>query len=499
LHSRQAIFGIRLYSRLLRLFGLICFRLYKEGGILSEFTGSFSAMLREVFSEKELQKKAAASGFYRRKCNFTPAMFFDILLYCASRSETSSLSQASCHVKAIHGFKITKQSIDGRFTEGAVAFVKEILKELLERQLTKVMCDDFLSQFNQVRIKDSTRFTVPDKLREHFKGCGRNIKKIQACVCIQYEYDARSGKILDLNVTGGTRNDATDASETKTEINPGDLAIRDLGYFNLSVLTGFVDQGANFISRLNTSILVFEPDTEKKITFKELYDKMSKQKLMRCDKQVLVGKGKLEKLRLIVQIVPEQVYENRIKKINQYNKAHGWTTSEEYKARCRFNLFITNVSSQEFSIEQTMLLYRLRWQVELMFKNWKSICKIDKIQPMKYERFACLLFAKLILILLNMQIICNAQVYYFKKRRQILSEYKCFKTLGESFSLLRGIWTERRKRSEKMLKNLMSQFSANHWKEKRKNRTNLIEIIELFICKSKYYAYIVGIKEGDKA
>ena len=118
-------------------------------------------MLREVFSEKELQKKAAASGFYKRKCDFTPTMFFDILLYCASQSETYSLSQTSSKIKTMHGVNITKQSIDGRFTEGAVAFVKEILKELLERQLSNVFCANFLTQFNHVRIKDSTRFLVP--------------------------------------------------------------------------------------------------------------------------------------------------------------------------------------------------------------------------------------------------------------------------------------------------------------------------------------------------
>jgi len=462
------------------------FLYYIERGTLSEFTSSFSAMLREVFSEKELQKKAAASGFYKRKSDFTPAMFFDLLLYCASGSENYSLSQASSKFKTMHGFKLAKQSIDGRFTEGAVAFVKEILKELLERQLSKVFCADFLSQFNHVRIKDSTRFVVPEKLREHFKGCDRNRKKSQACVCIQYEYDARSGKILDLNVTDGTRNDATDANETKTEISKGDLVIRDLGYFNLSVLTGFVGQEANFISRLNTSIFVFEPETTEKIGFKELYDQMCEQKLTRCDKQVLVGKGKLEKLRLIVEIVPEQVYQERIRKINKYNKEHGWTTSEEYKARCRFNMFITNVPTEELTIGETMLLYRLRWQVELMFKNWKSVCKIDKIQPMKYERFTCLLFAKLLLIILNIQIICNLQVHYFKKRKKILSENKCFKTLRDSFSILRGIWKEGRKRSEKKIRDLVGLFSSNHWKEKRRNKTNYIEIIELFICKSNY-------------
>lgn len=456
-------------------------------------------MLREVFSEKELQKKAAASGFYKRTCDFTPTKFFDLLLYCASLPQSISLSQTSTKVKTMHGLKITKQSIDGRFTEGAVCFVKEILKEILERQLSKVFCPEFLSQFTHVRIKDSTRFTIPDKLSEHFKGSGGSQGTSHACISIQFEYDARSGKILDLNVTAGTRNDATDASETRTKINKGDLVLRDLGYFNLSVLTGFADQGASFISRLNTSILVFEPDTKEKIVFKDLYNQMCKRKVTRCDKQILVGKGKLEQLRLIVEIVPEQVYEERIRKVNKYNKDHGWTTSEEYKARCRFNMFITNVPNKELSVEETMLLYRLRWQVELMFKNWKSVCKIDKIHAMKYERFTCLLFAKLILILLNMQIICNLQVYYFKKLRQILSENKCFKTLRESFSILRSIWKERRKRSEKKMKDLASQFSSNHWKEKRKNKINFIEIMELFISKSKDYAYIEDIKKGTKS
>ncbi len=463
---------------------------YKERAILSEFTGSFSSMLRDVFSEKELQKKAAACGFYKRKCDFTPSMFFEILLYCASQSETCSLSQTSSQVKTMHGVAITKQSIDGRFTKGAVAFINEILKELLERQLSKIFCNDFLSLFNQVRIKDSTRFLVPDKLREHFKGSGGSQGISHASVSIQYEYDVRSGKILDLNVTSGTRNDATDASETKTKIEKGDLVIRDLGYFNLSVLTGFADQGASFISRLNTSILVFEAGMKEKISFKRLYDQMIKQNQTRCEKQVLVGKSKLEQLRMIVEIVPEQVYEERIRKINKENREKGWETSEEYKARCKFNMFITNVPGKGLSIEDVMLIYRLRWQIELMFKNWKSVCKINKIQPMKYERFACLLFSKLILIILNMQIICNLQVYYFKKRRLILSENKCFKTLRNSFSILRGIWKEKKKSSERELIKLVNQFSLNHWKEKRKNKTNFIEIVELFICKSKYYVYI---------
>lgn len=456
-------------------------------------------MLRGVFSEKELQKKAASCGFYKRKCDFTPTMFFDILLYCASLPEVCSLSQTSTQVKTYHGLRITKQSIDCRYTEEAVLFVMEVLKELLERQLSKDFCVGFLSQFHHIRIKDSTKFNVPDHLREHFKGCGGSKGTSQACVCIQYEYDARSGKILDLNVTDGIRNDSTDANQTKGNILKGDLVLRDLGYFNLSVLTGFADQGAFFVSRLNTSILVFDAETTEKISFKELYDQMQKQHQSRIEKQVFVGKVKKERMRLIVDIVPEKVYEERVRKVNKNNKEKGWTTSEEYKSRCRFNLFVTNVPTENLSVDDTILLYRLRWQIELMFKNWKSVCKIDKIKPMKYERFACLLFAKLILIVLKMKIIGNLQVYYLKKSQLILSENKCFKTLQESFSNLRGIWKKSRKKSEKELMNLVSRFSSNHWKEKRKNKISFLEIIELLIYKSDNYEYIKGIKKGTKS
>jgi len=411
------------------------------------------------------------------------------LLHCASHSQLCSLAQASSSALAVCGLNIAKKSIDGRFTAEAVVFVLDVLKEVLERQLSRVLFAGFLPQFNRVCIKDSTRFNVANRLTEHFKGTGGE-HTTTACVCIQYEYDLRSGKILDLNVTAGIRNDAVDARETKEKINKADLILRDLGYYNISILTGFAKAGAFFISRLNATTSIYDLGQTDKLDFNVLFEQMKKQKLTSCEKQILVGKDQREELRLIADIVPEHVYEERIRKANKNNNKKGWKASDDYKARCRFNLFVTNVSAKNISFEEVMLLYRLRWQVELMFKSWKSVCAIHKLQPMKYERFACLLFAKLILIVLNLQIIRNLQVYHFKKSKQILSEYKCFKTLQESFHLLRSIWKERKKKSERYLMKLVSLFSSNHWKEKRKKRHNLSEIINLFICKSKYYEYI---------
>jgi len=460
----------------------------KEGGILSDFSSSFSTTLREVFSEKNLQKKAVRSGFYKRSCDFTPAKFFDLLLHCASSAEVCSLRQASTDAATVIGLKIVKQSINDRFNKEAVLFVMEILREVLERQLSKVIFPEFLPQFNQVCIKDSTRFKVDKRLCEHFNETGSRKGNAKAWVCIQYEYDLRSGKILDLSVTSGTRNDAADARESKERINKTDLVLRDLGYYNLSILMSFAQKGAFFISRLNTSTLIFEPGKTESLDFKKLYGHMKKHKLTRLEKQVIVSKKDQAGLRLITEMVSEQVYQERIKKINNYNKRKGWNTTEDYKARCRFNLFITNISPDEINFDEVLLLYRLRWQVELMFKNWKSVCAIHKLQPMKYERFICLLFAKLILIVINLQIIRYLQSYHYEQTKRHLSEDKCFKTLQKLFNDLKRIWKE--KKSDRNLKKLLGLFNKNHWKEKRKKRNNLSEIINLFTCKSKYYNYI---------
>ena len=413
-----------------------------------------------------------------------PMMFFDMLLFCASKTETCSLGYASSIVYDLYKLRITKQSIDERFNTHAVTFVKEILKRALEKQLSKSFSPDFLPLFNRINIKDGTRFNVPDRLSRYYQGNGGSEGTSNAAVCIQFEYDAKSGKILSLDITDARRNDQTDAKETVTRVDLGDLIIRDLGYYSLPTLTSFDKSGAFFISRLGSKTNAYDGDSGNEISFKKLYCDMIKKQITQIEKYIFGGKTQRMPLRLIIEIVPDEVYQKRIRKIEKENKSRGYSTSDEYKARCRFNLFITNVKVQYLSMDEVLKLYKLRWQIELMFKNWKSICKINRIQPMKFERYTCLLQAKLILIVIKLQIIWNLKRYCYAKRRKILSLFKCFKTLQEKFEAIYEIMRMERKRSVKSLRGITTTLSENHWKEKRKDRTNYEDILDLFLCKS---------------
>ena len=437
-----------------------------------------------MFSDKDLQKVAGECGFYKKKSDFMPTMFFDMLLYCASQTEACSLEQASCMVYDKYRLKISKQAIDDRFNNHSVIFVKEILRKALEKQLSKVFAPFFLPEFNRIRIKDATRFNVSDRLSNNYPGSGGSKGASNATVCIQFEYDARSGKILSLDITSGRRNDHTDAKETVTRVDLGDLVIRDLGYYSLPTLTSFDKSGAFFISRFGSKTNAYEIQTQEEISFKKLYATMIKGQISRMEKTIYAGKTERMLLRMIIEIVPIEVYQKRIRKIEEVNKRFGYNTSDEYKARCHLNIFITNVEAEDLSIAEVLKLYKLRWQIELMFKNWKSISKLDEIQPMKYARYTCLLNAKLILIVINLQIIWNLKTYYYVNTGKILSMFKCFMTLQRNFDALQEILRKKRKKSEKCLLRISKLLSANHWKEKRKNRYNYEDLLDLFICKS---------------
>ncbi len=62
-------------------------------------------------------------------------------------------------------------------------------------------------------------------------------------------------------------------------------------------------------------------------------------------------------------------------------------------------IFITNVPKSKISAEQVLTIYRVGWQIELLFKLYKSNIRLDKLRGKPY-RVLCELYAKLCAILI---------------------------------------------------------------------------------------------------
>jgi hypothetical protein len=432
---------------------------------------------------QELRELAIETGFCQRMSKLTPEIFFDLLFYAVSLSQNSSLEYLTSYLESMYGITLRKQSLDERFSERTVNFVKTVLTRLIGEQFSDILYDDsFLKSYNHVRIKDSTTFKVPSNLAVQYRGNGGCGTCSLAGINIQYEFDLKTGKFLDLTINEAVRNDQRDASETAANIEENDLIIRDLGYFSTSVLQKIHDQKAFYLSRHLSSTSVYDENGEE-IDFKKYYAFMTKNGIDKLEKQVFIGRDKTP-VRLVIGLVPDEVYQTRIRRKVKEEKRRGRIMKDKTKFIQHFNLFVTNVDAGKLPSHKVMPLYRFRWQVELMFKNWKSIFSIHALQKMKVERYITMLYIRLILIVVNLQLIYRVQSAISKQGEKdaVLSVRKALQTLKNNFTEILSILRCNQEKSIELLGKIHLILSKNHWREERKKSENFIDNIYLFIC-----------------
>lgn len=258
--------------------------------------------------------------------------------------------------------------------------------------------------FTKVLIADSSKFSIPAQYIKDYPGFG-GWKNGSALMNIQYAFDLKGGNWENLELTKATQNDQSHSKKTLNDIKSGELHIRDLGYVTMGYLTRIVSEKAFFLNRLPPKTKPVECGTDKAIDWTKLYQKMQDNRNTHFTANVVIGTSKEPfECRLIAVPVPDKVWNERIRKAQKHAKSKGLCLSQEYKARCRFSIFITNVGEQVLKANDVIQLYRLRWQIELVFKTWKSLLGIQKVKAVKKERFECQLIARFIWILINWKI-----------------------------------------------------------------------------------------------
>ena len=374
---------------------------------------------------------------------------------------------------------MTKQSLHDRFNQFAVVFLKDALEKLLHKQLDVEAYLLNLKGINRILIKDSVCFQVDESLLAAYPGSGGSGSK--ASVRIQFEYDLLGGKINDLSLNAFNDQDATDAIATVDLLKAGDLIIRDLAYVGLQALQEIIKKTAFFLCRLSPSAKVYERkgDQYVEIAFKKVRSDMEKRGLSMMEKEVYLGKKAKLKTRLVIHRLPAEEVEKRLRKAKQNNKKKGRNgLSKEYIARAHLNLFITNVAAQIVPTRNVWRLYRLRWQIELTFKIWKSICDIEKVKKVKKTRLECYIYSKLILIVLGWKIIWRTARRLFSQERKALSFYKSFKTLMRvKLSEVRDIFLMGKGCIEDFMSDFYSISKTKHLLEKKKDKTTSLEIL----------------------
>jgi len=363
--------------------------------------------LADFFNPAFIENLGRKSGFVQRKSKLTTYSFLNLVLFAHQPGRKLSLLDLVGELYQHFGLSFTKQSLQNRFNHKAVRLLKAVLSHLLNLHIPSDIDKGIYERFNRVRIKDSTRFALPERYAERYQGYGGVTNFSAAMISIQYEYDLLSGTPMDARLTSGLSNDQSDSRDHTHDIAEGDLFIRDLGYCTADYMKKIDQNGAFFVNRLAPQIKIYYADQpDKELDLKACVKKLKRYNLPYLEYHVLLGKEAKLAARLILSCVDQQTYQKRIKKTQKQARSYGHQVSDNFRNRAKLNLFVTNTEADDLPAQHVQPTYSLRWQIELIFKVWKSQARINDLKEVKIDRFECQLLGKLIWLLLHWKLYC---------------------------------------------------------------------------------------------
>jgi hypothetical protein len=421
---------------------------------------------------------AKEAKFVKRERTITGSVFAQELIFSKFDCKSMSLENLAEAITTSSLKEISKQAVDLRFTDEAVGFFKLLIEAALQEFYSGEAHYDFLRDFTEVRVKDSTCFQIPVDMAAKYPGSGG--ASSTACIRIQFEYNVKTGKILDLSLHPFIKQDSGNAVETIGDIAPNVLIIRDLAYISVKSIRGIKEQGAYFVSRLISGADAYKlkGGVFVKINFNAVARYLKRHNLKSLEMDVYLTEKK-EPVRMIAESMPEDLVRKRIAKAGKQELKKGRQLSQEYKAKAQLNLFITNVGQDVLSMEQIHQVYTIRWQVELIFKIWKSIGDIHQVKKMKVARFECCLYAKLLWIVVNWQIVWQLNMQIHSCCGKLLSFYKAYKSLKEKMeefciALAAGISFLR-----KFIERQLSLAKKFQLLDRKKDKNSMYELIQI--------------------
>lgn len=394
------------------------------------------------FSPEKIEEIGRYTGFIQRKRKLTAVNALFLFVFMGKHLSNATLDELCGLFYRIKKDTISSEGLNQRFNEQAVNFLKEIFVSLLTTTLGYSLggYTKYKAYFQRILVLDSTSFQLPDRFSEQFPGTGCTSIKFQL------ELDILSGSFTHAHFEAGRTSDVVTGDYLINCVQEKDLILRDLGYLNLEELKKLDEQGSRyFISRLKRNAVVYRKNSnhtyhkngkpKKKaayLSFKigELAQTLDEGQLKEFE-DIYVGKDKM-KVRLLIYHFPKEEKEKRLKKVTNGDRGRRYDCSERTKKMTAYGFYITNLP-QDVLPNEIHELYSLRWQIELLFKSWKSTLDLTQCKPMKIERLYCYFYSQLIQMMLCTMTVYQMRYLLWKKSQKELSEFKGFKAVSSRF------------------------------------------------------------------
>ena len=335
---------------------------------------------------------AVKTGFMRRERVLTGSSFVSGLMsgwIANSSSSLEGLSQAVGNA----GTPISRQGLASRFNEKSVIFLKAVLDASLEEMVRGMpVSKGLLSRFSSVDLVDSSIITLPNSLESVWQGSGGFGENARvSALKLNVRLDARSGQVKTLDLSDGTQHDGKSVAY-KQKVTKGSLQIGDLGYFKLDDFEAIDLQDAYWLSRYKVGTIICDLAGQKI----DLASWVPQHIGETIDTDILLGKSIQLPCRLVAERAPLWVVRQRHERIHETARENQTIASQRALEMAHWTIYVTNVPVTLLATQEVFILGRYRWQIELLFKLWKSDLGVDKWASDNPHRILSEIYTKLI-------------------------------------------------------------------------------------------------------
>lgn len=349
--------------------------------------------IQELF--QEAPQLSVTPDFIQRQRDLTPEAFAKGLVLAWATNPNATLPELASFV-AMAGSPITPQALHSRFTSSAASFLLQLLQSAVQKTLQfQPRSSRLCRPFNGVYLHDSSTLPLPSELKSIWPGCGGNYGD-SAAIKLHLQCELQSGKLHGPFLTDGKTHDRK-LGIHKGPFPKGSLVLNDLGYFELKTFQSHNQNGVYWISRLKVDIATLDLDKQRF----DLVELLRGHNGRSLEKEIIVGLKNQVKVRLVTLRAPKKIAAERRRKLRETCIRKGRTVRKRSLELCDWALFITNIPKDLVAAEEIMTLYRVRWQIEILFRCWKKYGKLDKSRSKKPWRILCEVYAKLLGVMIK--------------------------------------------------------------------------------------------------
>jgi hypothetical protein len=341
---------------------------------------------------------ARQTRFRQRESKLTGSVFVQTLTFGWLNKPEATLEDLAQAAGSL-GVPISPQGVDQRFTPEAAALLERVLHDAVVQVIsTDPVAVPLLQRFaGGVCLLDSTTLTLPAAFAGAWptSGCNKKRRRSSEGKVGGMKAQVRLN-LLDGTLTGPFLFPALDNDRTgvlhRAPLPVGALHLADLGFFCMKRLQELDEQKVFWLTRLKAGTRLLDA-TGRQWT---LADFLNQQVADSVDVSLTVGVEHPVPCRFLAMRVPPAVAALRRKRQKKRARNRGCKAHADQATLVNWNVYATNVPREMLSVQEAWVLARCRWQIELLFKLWKSEGRIDESRSEKPWRIMCEIYAKLL-------------------------------------------------------------------------------------------------------